>query len=699
MIDVINQWKERNENFFGVPCVPINSDYNYIMNKIPEFEAKWNSSKKSDWPEIRKLIQDRYGEVKLSFSIKFNFISYSVFMSTGLVEKNIFTIPVVYENGNWMIGKTLQAPRGVATRNRTTMTKIDNKVVYPSHWIFDCDTREFRQFSIKKTNPLTGKKEIIYFPETLDATPNSITEFPENLTYIKAFCPDFRKNENIEKFKDHLCSLPNTKYTSVLNYTWSDYTFFFDKIREAIELHNPNSNVTISLNKIISLNGRKNNKLINDEDIGSFLTLNTESNSHFSITNIRSCILNTNAEMRQFQFTDCMSFFDAYKVSTNKNAGILRLLLDDVTIKDGMLWKEINGKMYNQFEVYKMVYVDKIKLGSPCLSSFSQSDFNEKDGPKRIMMTGKAYSQSIPIVGEEESFHHSIKARVLFSDFFGYTIGDGIVISESFAKKLETKGNEFIIVPKNMKPLIEEYYDFDTNTPIKPMTLDDFVQIKEKSSLKYQRYENIHILRAELINGKYSIDVIYSISTQPGDKLTTLHGSKGVVSLILPDHMMPTLKEDYGDMKAGPFEIIISSYGILDRKNLGQVYEANHNCNAGGKNSENKVEFRGATYNKAFGMLKILRLCHTNITHESFSRVNGKYFEQINLGEMELNALAIQDNEEMMIEMSRRSNRNSGRPEDYIYGNVEAKIDDTNMFLNIFKCLGYNFELIDDEED
>lgn len=695
-MNIIESWKENNEKFFGVPCVPLGSDYNYIMSKIPKFEDKWNSKNPAEWPEICALLRRKYENQDVRFKIKFNFSSYSVIISNKYMEKNIFTVPVVYENGNWMIGKSLQAPRGVATRNRRDIGKIDNIVTLPSCWRFNCNTGEFEQFKVKKKNALTGKNEVIYFPEVMDTSAKSITKNEYNMIYMKTFCPDFDENESEEKFKEHLMSLPDTNFQSVLNYIWSDYTFFFDKIREAIDFHNSNSTIIISLNKIISANGRKNSNIIDDEDIGSFLTLNTENNSHFSMSNIRSCILNTNTEQRQFQFMDCMPFFDAYKVSTSKNAGILRLLLDDVIIKDGMLWKEIDGKLYNQFEVYKMVYMDGVKLKSSCLSSFSESPFNQKDGPKRIMMTGKAYSQSIPVVGECEPFHHSVMTRVLFSDFYGYTIGDGIIVSESYAKKMVSPNSEYISVSKIMKPLIEEFYDFEKNEPKKDLTLAAYIELKGKNSLKFQRYEGLKIVKCEFINGKYSLNISWFISLQPGDKVTTLHGSKGVISLILPDEMMPVLKEDFGDMKAGPFELIISSYGVVDRKNLGQIYEANHNCNAGEMSYEGKVEFRGKTYTKAFGILTILRLYHTNIVHESFSRVDGKHFEQINLGEMELNALSIQDNEEMMIEMSRRSNRNSGKPEDYIYGDVEAKIDDTNMFLNIFKCLGYDFELIID---
>lgn len=53
-----------------------------------------------------------------------------------------------------------------------------------------------------------------------------------------------------------------------------------------------------------------------------------------------------------------------------------------------------------------------------------------------------------------------------------------------------------------------------------------------------------------------------------GDKLTGLHGNKGIVSLILPDSKMPFNKET-----GNPYDLILNPASVTSRINLGQVME------------------------------------------------------------------------------------------------------------------------------
>lgn len=55
---------------------------------------------------------------------------------------------------------------------------------------------------------------------------------------------------------------------------------------------------------------------------------------------------------------------------------------------------------------------------------------------------------------------------------------------------------------------------------------------------------------------------------EPGDKLSNRHGSKGVVSQVLPDEDMPCLKD------GTPVELVFSLGNIVSRQNFGQVREA-----------------------------------------------------------------------------------------------------------------------------
>ncbi|MEK7195061.1 MAG: DNA-directed RNA polymerase subunit beta [Patescibacteria group bacterium] len=55
---------------------------------------------------------------------------------------------------------------------------------------------------------------------------------------------------------------------------------------------------------------------------------------------------------------------------------------------------------------------------------------------------------------------------------------------------------------------------------------------------------------------------------QVGDKLAGRHGNKGVISTILPDEEMPFLAD------GTPVDIVLNTFGIISRMNMGQIYES-----------------------------------------------------------------------------------------------------------------------------
>lgn len=67
------------------------------------------------------------------------------------------------------------------------------------------------------------------------------------------------------------------------------------------------------------------------------------------------------------------------------------------------------------------------------------------------------------------------------------------------------------------------------------------------------------------------ITVAVPHKVQPGSKLSDRQGSKGVVSAIIPDHMMPV--DDYGFVA----HVIIASNSPVSRMNMGQLYEPDIN--------------------------------------------------------------------------------------------------------------------------
>ncbi|MGL5751902.1 MAG: hypothetical protein ACRCXT_15330, partial [Paraclostridium sp.] len=67
------------------------------------------------------------------------------------------------------------------------------------------------------------------------------------------------------------------------------------------------------------------------------------------------------------------------------------------------------------------------------------------------------------------------------------------------------------------------------------------------------------------------IYVLDESAVEVGDKISNRYGGKGVISQILPDHMMPQL--DTGDY----VEVIFNSSTCINRENIGQLYETSIN--------------------------------------------------------------------------------------------------------------------------
>jgi hypothetical protein len=67
---------------------------------------------------------------------------------------------------------------------------------------------------------------------------------------------------------------------------------------------------------------------------------------------------------------------------------------------------------------------------------------------------------------------------------------------------------------------------------------------------------------------------------QPGDKLSNLHGNKGVIATVLPDDEMPRVVPP-GSTQAVPVDVVANPIGVLNRGNFGQLAEAVASWRAG----------------------------------------------------------------------------------------------------------------------
>ena len=258
---------------------------------------------------------------------------------------------------------------------------------------------------------------------------------------------------------------------------------------------------------------------------------------------------------------------------------------------------------------------------------------NHTDGP-RLMMGGKNLKQAetgiaspeapivpgfyegersrdIPVLRQymrsKRFFPYlGVNALTVIMPFDGYTYEDGLVISQTLAKKFcihegnyrqqkifdvvvyqpeienlfsDCEGKRFIYGDELPAPNVNFY---DKDNPEKLICWNEkynhhapgvLESVKVKCSVK--KILNKKVQGSRVYN--FEIAVIWNfIVERPldlGDKLTGRNGNKGVVTKILPDELMPQVH--FHD-EVLPAELIISPCSIIGRKNLGQIWEMIH---------------------------------------------------------------------------------------------------------------------------
>lgn len=267
------------------------------------------------------------------------------------------------------------------------------------------------------------------------------------------------------------------------------------------------------------------------------------------------------------------------------------------------------------------------------------------DGP-RLMMGGKNMKQAEigiegaepPIVpgyleGQRARFIPALKgsldpdrrltppiglnALTLVMPFEGYTYEDGLVVSESLARRffirngthtLRKTYERWILEPTSNVPDIASAVRDSTPDPAPryiygaplPLPTFDFYERDRSGSLKpcplpqllYDHHapgtldkDGFHVdLRLSRPSGtenargiRITLDLTWTFRVERplglGDKLTGRNGNKGVVTRILADEAMPEVRIGGREYRA---ELIISPSSIMGRKNLGQLWEMAH---------------------------------------------------------------------------------------------------------------------------
>ena len=131
------------------------------------------------------------------------------------------------------------------------------------------------------------------------------------------------------------------------------------------------------------------------------------------------------------------------------------------------------------------------------------------------------------------------------------------------------------LIDKNLQNVLESLlklyrvYVLSTYSDLERTVTKEFASKTLKEYFTYTDRERIR-RKINLRDVVYLIELEVSkvCSTTVGDKLSTRHASKGVVSLILPDELRPICQES-----KEPVDFIYNPFGVFSRMNLSQLLE------------------------------------------------------------------------------------------------------------------------------
>lgn len=704
-------WTDSNIGFFGL--TPRNwtiMKKESIEEALFEDTAKyWNSEKPCEMAELilnDTISRDSKNMTDKGFKLEYNNISECIDVKgyykklDGPEElKVISSIPAPFPDLTWGINGTRWTPRVTALRDYEQIYKDENKEIIRSRfWDYNLETKEFKIRQRRIKNKLV---DIDPFEELTG----------RSVALLEAALGEELTRDN---FEEALHKIPRFHYSSLFNYKFSHLETFFNIVRDPSKFANPMKNIPLAVNRTFLQQA--------DDSWEKTGHLVIASSPIYSLENFRTIVYSPVRQrgakrvfVPSFNFTQTKGFFDAFKTSTSSSAGRQRLLLDDVTVKNDMLYYiDEDGIERNMFHAVFN------KPNGDGISSISSSMFCNNNEPKRIMMTSKLSAQAVSVDGKADDFTNRVPARVVFAEYDGWTYADSIIISESFAKKLNHHAVD--VVTLNTKdPEIHDLVSRITETDGYELTLDDLELIyphvsicilKSYKNVKITSFENLSEIRVKII-------LEYDIPFSLGDKITNLHGSKGVVGKILPDNEMPYLENDIGEFKAGPFEVIISGYSVLRRGSLGQIFEAWATASGiefePGKDfaklamekyaeemkefsRKSLVTFQGVTRIKPVGIIDIIRLHHHATTKISLSYIKPNSNKMLSFGEQEKLNLAARGAFDILRELSLRSTH---KHVNAVYEinkmrktrNLPRDLQVSSKFARLLKSIGFNLSL------
>lgn len=276
---------------------------------------------------------------------------------------------------------------------------------------------------------------------------------------------------------------------------------------------------------------------------------------------------------------------------------------------------KVNGKVESVSNKHVTIKADDGKVHT--VKAVSNLPFNMKgffDDETPLVKVGDKVTAGTPLFDNNYTKNGQLalgrNLTTAYLPYKGYNHEDGIVISQSAADSLSSHHAykvDYMVQPTSVmkKTLLSRYFPgkltkeqldkLDEQGFAKPGTVlrygDPVYAVLEKKEPSPED-KMLGRLHKTLVNpyrlvsepwsheesgtvadthteGKAFRLIVRSIqSLGVGDKLTGLHGNKGVISLILPDHHMPFVKSS-----GKPADLVLNPASVTSRINLGQIAE------------------------------------------------------------------------------------------------------------------------------
>lgn len=703
-------WTQANQKFLGVSPINEEDDFATIQAQIDADCAKyWNTAEPCKLAKNLNtglLNAEADKQTPNSYKLRLNFHNMCIDILGDYNGKQylIGAMPTPSIDLCWIINRSHYVTRVTAVKDYySCVGKLDFETVRGEGWKYDIGKDKFEC--------VVTKEEYKFEPTIEEIFNNHLSKRSKMLLETT-----IGEKLTTENFTKALRKLPMFDSDSIFNYKFSRLEYFEEAVLKSGKYAQPTKGILLGVNTIIVSKSKRYN------DLGEHLEgcLVRSESKIFALENFRTCanIYNSGGSFQPaFTYKDTNGFFDSFKTVTSKAAGRQRLLLDNVVVKDGLLWiVDDKGNLHNMYE-----YVDMPQTKR--LSCLSESPFCNNDKPKRIMMNAKMTSQAVPLADEIDDITHRIEARVGFTDLEGYTSADSIVISESFAKRLRTYDSTILYLNKKSKTFLALKEIYDTTNEIDFETLKLIFPTKNAAILL--GYENVRISKIDDVDvNNVRVFITWEIPFRLGDKITNLHGAKGTVGLILPDDQMPRLTKKVGNMEAGPLEVVISGFSTMRRGSLGQIFEAwarasgikfdgedyisimieKYKKQMATYSKNSIIEYKGIKNTIPVGINHIMRLYHHASTKVSCSSADHGYTRTLRFGEMEKLNLVANDCPNILKELGIRSITKYVGSHKLVTDIEEKRTLPKNpklsmQFIEILKSIGYVLTLEDEIED